>query len=188
MAPQNPQIPRPMSSHVTHRVMHSSNDAQPRGFTRSVTISHGIGEGQPRVQVFSSNGAAEPFPQINFNNTNNIQMNMGGMVRAGNPFDLLQGMQQMGPMMFFGADGNMQPQSRGVSEEFIDNLPPMKAGKEADCNICLEKVGENGNKSCELPCGHAFDKNCLVQWLKEKDSCPVCRAKLDQGSEPQPNN
>jgi len=55
----------------------------------------------------------------------------------------------------------------------------MKAGKEADCNICLEKVGSNGNKSCELPCGHAFDKSCLSTWLKDHDNCPCCRTKLD---------
>lgn len=83
------------------------------------------------------------------------------------------------PMMFFGSDMQGAPQNQGVSEEYLDNLPPMKADKEADCNICLEKVGSNGNKSCELPCGHAFDKGCLVTWLKEHDSCPVCRAKLD---------
>jgi len=134
---------------------------------------------QPHVQVFSSNGGAEPFPALNINNTNNIQMNMGGMRRGGNPFELMS--------MFFGDMQGGEAQSRGVSEEYIDNLPPMKAGKEADCNICLEKVGNNGNKSCELPCGHAFDKSCLVQWLKEKDSCPVCRAKLDQEREPEAN-
>ena len=83
------------------------------------------------------------------------------------------------PGMFVFNGQNGEPQSRGVSEEFLENLPPMKADKEADCNICLEKVGSNGAKSCELPCGHAFDKTCLSTWLKEHDSCPVCRAKLD---------
>ena len=74
------------------------------------------------------------------------------------------------------------PQQRGVSEEFLNSLPPMAEGKESDCYICLEKVkrGENNDKSAELPCGHAFDRGCLSTWLKDHDNCPVCRTKLDQ--------
>lgn len=173
--------------------MNSSNSGQPQGYTRSVTVSYGNGVDQPRVQTFTSGNMstrqAFQMPAVNVNNTNNIQMNMmgnmmGGM--GGNSFERM--FQGMPPMMFsFGGDMEGEPQSQGVSEDFIDNLPPMKAGKEADCNICLEKVGLNGNKSCELPCGHAFDKSCLTTWLKEHDSCPVCRAKLDQDRERQPN-
>merc|ERR1712184_235541 len=51
--------------------------------------------------------------------------------------------------------------------------------KRLTVTVCLEKVGSNGNKSCELPCGHAFDKACLATWLKDHDQCPCCRAKLD---------
>jgi len=87
-------------------------------------------------------------------------------------------------------DGEGEPQNQGVSEDYLDKLhseypkqnfilPTLEEGKEADCNICLEKVGSNGNKSCVLPCGHAFDKSCLSTWLKDHDSCPCCRTKLD---------
>ena len=77
--------------------------------------------------------------------------------------------------------GEMEPGQRGVSEEYMNNIPPMATGREADCHICLEKVtrGEKDDQSAELPCGHAFDKQCLREWLKEHDSCPVCREKLD---------
>jgi len=76
----------------------------------------------------------------------------------------------MGQPMFFAFQDveEVEPQSRGVSDDFLEKLPPMEEGKEADCNICLEKVGSNGNKSC------------LSHWLKEHDSCPCCRTKLDQ--------
>merc|ERR1712232_1193887 len=118
-------------------------------------------------------------PTVNINNTNNIHMNMGlgrmghmghmGNMGREDPFEIMQGlMGGMGrmPGMFVFREGEEQPQSRGVSEEFIDNLPPMKAGKEADCNICLEKVGSNDNKSCELPCGHASIKVALAHGSK----------------------
>lgn len=109
---------------------------------------------------------------MNIGNLNNINMNFNG---RRDPFErMFSGM----PAFFMQGD-DQEPQSRGVSEEYIDNLPPMEAGKEADCNICLEKVGSNGNKSVELPCGHAFDKSCLSKWLKDHDNCPCCRTKLD---------
>jgi len=150
---------------------HFGGDGQaPRGFTQSVTISYGNGSAEPHVTHFTSN--SDVGPQVNINNMNNYNMNFGGR----NPLEsMFSGMPR-----FFAFEGEEeQPQSRGVSEEFLENLPPMQAGKEADCNICLEKVGSNGNKSCELPCGHAFDKACLATWLKDHDQCPCCRAKLD---------
>lgn len=112
-------------------------------------------------------------------------MNMFG----DNPFESMNRMfgnddRMFGGMQMFNLDDLMRqqrPQSRGCSEDYINNLPPMKAEKDADCHICLEKVGSGEDKeSCELPCGHAFDKGCLITWLKEHDSCPVCRSKLDQ--------
>jgi len=74
---------------------------------------------------------------------------------------------------------NNRPRSAGCSNEFIRNLPAKEAGKESDCYICLDKCKE-GKDSCQLSCSHAFCRECLTNWLKEHDSCPVCRIKLDQ--------
>ena len=121
-------------------------------------------------QVHTSNISHNPTVNIN-----NMNMNFGHRQ------DPLQAMfQNMGRNQFFMfQDEEEEPQSQGVSDDFINKLPEMEEGKEADCNICLEKVGSNGNKSCVLPCGHAFDKSCLSMWLKDHDSCPCCRTKLD---------
>ena len=83
--------------------------------------------------------------------------------------------------------GPQRPRSAGgCSNEFIRNLPPKEAGKDCDCYICLEKCKE-GKDSVELPCKHAFCRDCLTNWIKEHDSCPVCRVKLDQNRpRPQP--
>ena len=40
------------------------------------------------------------------------------------------------------------------------------------CVICLESVTE---KASTVPCRHeSFDFLCLVSWLEEKPTCPLC--------------
>ncbi|KAI9925648.1 hypothetical protein ASPWEDRAFT_52265 [Aspergillus wentii DTO 134E9] len=42
------------------------------------------------------------------------------------------------------------------------------------CVICLEAVTE---PSIAVPCGHAnFDFLCLVSWLEQRPSCPLCKS------------
>ena len=43
-----------------------------------------------------------------------------------------------------------------------------------ECAICLEAAG----KICVLECEHAFHKDCILQWLKESRTCPICRRDL----------
>tara|TARA_B100000674_G_C37868268_1_gene928188 strand:+ start:145 stop:975 length:831 start_codon:yes stop_codon:yes gene_type:complete len=44
----------------------------------------------------------------------------------------------------------------------------------SDCTICLESEGT----MIPTVCGHNFHTNCLMEWLKDHDSCPVCRNSL----------
>ena len=96
-----------------------------------------------RIQTFTTNsGVDQSLPTVNINNTNNDHINM----RLEDQFQMLQGMMsRMQSTFVFGRENQEGSQSRGVSEEFLENLPPMKADKDVDCNICLEKVGSNGN-------------------------------------------
>lgn len=41
------------------------------------------------------------------------------------------------------------------------------------CTICLEKI----KNSTTIPCNHTFCFECVIKWLDEKDSCPICRKK-----------
>jgi prepilin signal peptidase PulO-like enzyme (type II secretory pathway) len=49
------------------------------------------------------------------------------------------------------------------------------------CCICQEnlppKVRLNVNRST-LVCGHEMHASCLVEWLKESNTCPICRREI----------
>ena len=48
-----------------------------------------------------------------------------------------------------------------------------KNGVIENCTICLLN---DINKYCEITeCKHSFHIKCLIQWIKEKNTCPVCR-------------
>lgn len=72
--------------------------------------------------------------------------------------------------------------------EALDALPNKKIddsmlddeGK-AKCSICMADVREPNDEGiineyvCELPCKHWFHEDCVKEWLKSHDSCPICR-------------
>ncbi|PPJ57814.1 hypothetical protein CBER1_00178 [Cercospora berteroae] len=53
------------------------------------------------------------------------------------------------------------------------NSPASQKVQDA-CTICLEPITE---RAVATPCNHlSFDFLCLVSWLQEQSSCPLCRA------------
>lgn len=54
-------------------------------------------------------------------------------------------------------------------KELTMNEGPNAESKE--CAICLE----SGGKICVLECEHSFHKDCILQWLRESRTCPICR-------------
>ena len=61
--------------------------------------------------------------------------------------------------------------------------PPKKKQKECtDCPICMDTIN-----SCDLehtPCKHSFHRNCMIEWKKRSNTCPLCRAVI--GTPPTP--
>lgn len=51
-------------------------------------------------------------------------------------------------------------------------------GEVPQCAICLENFSEtDGKQVAELNCSakHIFHADCLKEWLKNNDTCPMCR-------------
>ena len=56
----------------------------------------------------------------------------------------------------------------------------------ADCLICLQAFTE-GEELVLLPCGseHTFHEGCVMQWLRQKPTCPACNRDCRSNIPPQ---
>lgn len=45
------------------------------------------------------------------------------------------------------------------------------------CVICLE---EQYHSVIKFKCGHSFHKQCILDWIKIKNMCPICKSKLEK--------
>lgn len=80
------------------------------------------------------------------------------------------------------------PQSNApapASEEAIEKLPRKKLDEamlgpelKGECTICIDEMKE-GDEAVVLPCRHWFHEQCVVLWLKQHNTCPICRAAID---------
>ncbi|OTA94470.1 hypothetical protein M434DRAFT_10729 [Hypoxylon sp. CO27-5] len=80
------------------------------------------------------------------------------------------------------------PQSNApppASEETIAKLPKKNLDEamlgpelKGECTICIDDM-KIGDEVVVLPCKHWFHEQCVVLWLKQHNTCPICRAPID---------
>lgn len=81
-----------------------------------------------------------------------------------------------------------------ASEEAIEKLGKRKVGVEdlgsdgkAECTICIEEL-QVGEEVTVLPCKHWFHGECVTLWLKEHNTCPICRTPIEADGRRDPQN
>lgn len=82
------------------------------------------------------------------------------------------------------------PQSNAAppaSIQGLANLPRRKLDEDlrnedgiTECSICIDGM-KGGEVIMSLPCKHSFHEECAVLWLKEHNTCPVCRSPIEGG-------
>ncbi|KAI4341211.1 hypothetical protein MLD38_025962 [Melastoma candidum] len=64
----------------------------------------------------------------------------------------------------------------------IDAMPTVKIShrhlrSDSHCPVCKEKF-ELGSEARQMPCNHLYHSDCIVPWLEQHNTCPVCRQGL----------
>jgi E3 ubiquitin-protein ligase RNF115/126 len=49
--------------------------------------------------------------------------------------------------------------------------------EQPNCAICLSDV-QLKEETILLPCGHMYHCKCILEWLKQNNTCPVCRFEM----------
>lgn len=58
-------------------------------------------------------------------------------------------------------------------------LSEEEGGAKCACSVCLCEY-ESDSKVVVICCGHLFHEHCLLDWLKLKKECPLCRLNIEE--------
>jgi hypothetical protein len=58
-----------------------------------------------------------------------------------------------------------------ILQYIVDIYPNID--EKSECCICMDK---NTNPWVSISCGHKFHRECIMQWNRHNNTCPICRA------------
>ncbi|XP_008796177.1 probable E3 ubiquitin-protein ligase RHC1A [Phoenix dactylifera] len=69
-----------------------------------------------------------------------------------------------------------------ASQSAINAMPTLKINQrhlhgDSHCPVCKEEF-KLGTEAREMPCKHIYHSDCIIPWLEQHNSCPVCRHEL----------
>ncbi|KAG6638566.1 probable E3 ubiquitin-protein ligase RHC1A [Carya illinoinensis] len=166
------------SAVMRHRLADRSHSHDIRGFrARSDSVpehASGVGPllifgGQIPIRL-SGNGGLEAL----LNGTPGIGLTRGN---AGDYF-IGPGLEEL----FEQLSANDRRGPLPASRPSIDAMPTIKIaqrhlGSDSHCPVCKDKF-ELGSEARQMPCNHIYHSDCIVPWLIQHNSCPVCRQEL----------
>ena len=76
--------------------------------------------------------------------------------------------------------------SSGVGADILSLMPESTVTdvrklpeEKRNCVICMTQY-EKGDKILTIPCCHLYHMECIKDWFKSKNTCPICKFKVDQ--------
>lgn len=114
------------------------------------------------------------------NGNNPATMSFGDAVYSQEALDRIisQLREQAGP-------GGAPPASQSAIDKLeVRELDETMLGGESKsrCVICVDEMSV-GDKASVLPCNHFFHGECVTPWLKQHNTCPVCRRSIEPETE-----
>lgn len=98
-------------------------------------------------------------------------------------------MEQVMQFMMERSIQEQQPSVPPANESTRDALPRVVVTKEdqlddinSKCMVCFEEF-KAGMRATRMFCGHLFCTNCIREWLRTANSCPICRFELATDSQ-----
>lgn len=76
--------------------------------------------------------------------------------------------------------------NEGVSSDILSLMPESiltdvtKFPEEKrNCVICMSQF-DKGDKIITILCCHLYHSECILNWFKTKNTCPICKFKIDK--------
>ncbi len=144
-----------------------------------------------RVNVINNfgdmNNIFDPiFVSFGSNFDNAFQNNFSSNFRSNLSGDMLSDLLNLIQRNFAESNENRHPPTKKEALDKLKKFPMSNKyckkndkGKyeQPNCCICMCEI-QNGEDTMLLPCGHMFHWKCSFQWLKDNNTCPVCRFEL----------
>jgi hypothetical protein len=117
------------------------------------------------MEYLENSNIVYDFHNINYSNHSDIFESVINEINEGNNFEI-------------------NTHSKGVNKNILNLLPKNKVNDinkldEKKCVICLEYF-VNGDVLTTIPCFHLFHPKCINEWFKSKNTCPICKTKINE--------
>jgi len=77
-----------------------------------------------------------------------------------------------------------QAAMKRLQRKWVDDEMLGPEGK-AECTICIDEINK-GDQVLVLPCKHWYHGGCVTLWLKEHNTCPICRMPIESPEDESP--
>ncbi|KAG5982409.1 hypothetical protein E4U55_001916 [Claviceps digitariae] len=105
---------------------------------------------------------------------------MGDAVYSQEAFDTI-----ITQLMEANPQSNAAPPASAEALHKLDRRPVdrqmLEPEGEVECSICIDEM-KIGETAVFLRCKHWFHENCVVLWLREHNTCPVCRTPIEKNN------